>query len=210
MELIDLTHPISDGMPVYPSDSPVRLFQEKVLEKDHYNNFRLETNLHAGTHIDSPMHLTNSPHSIDTFPLETFIGNACVLDVRGSKEIAYQSDFEEKVKENDIVLLFTGHDREFGKDGYFEKYPAVDKALAEFFISKKIKMLGIDAPSPDYFPFEIHKLLFDQNILIIENLTNLGKLISKKNVGVMALPLKLRADSSLVRVVARVDQDGQD
>jgi hypothetical protein len=67
-------------------------------------------------------------------------------------------------------------------------------------------MLGIDAPSPDYFPFAIHKLFFKCNIPIIENLTNLGILIFRENIEIMAFPLKLRADSSLVRVVARTEK----
>jgi kynurenine formamidase len=207
MELIDLSHTLSDSTPVYPGDSPLRLFQEKRLDKDHYNSFRLETNMHAGTHIDSPMHLTPSTDFIDSFPLDTFIGNGCVLDVRGQEIISFKNEYSEKIKERDIVLLFTGHDLEFGKENYFEKYPVIDSDFANFLITKKIKMLGIDTPSPDKYPFEIHKLLFDHNILIIENMTNLGKLNDKKNFEIIAFPLKIKADSSLVRVMARVDKD---
>jgi len=210
MELIDLSQTISDKMPVYPSDSPVHLVQEKWLEKDQHNNFRLETNMHTGTHIDSPMHLTISTDFIESFPLDTFIGNGCVLDVKNQEILHYKSEYSEKVKERDIVLLFTGHDVKFGEHGYFKKYPIIDLDLAEFFIAKKIKMLGIDTPSPDDSPFLIHKLLFSYNILIIENMTNLGKLLNKKNIEIMAFPLKIKADSSLVRIVARVDQDLQD
>ncbi len=210
MELIDLSHSLYDKMPVYPSDSPVHLVQERRLEKDRHNNFHLKTGMHAGTHIDSPMHLTTSADFIEDYPLDTFIGNGCVLDVRNQDILRYQNEYSEKIKDRDIVVLYTGHDREFGNDAYFEKCPVIDLALAEFFISKKINLLGIDTPSPDSSPFLIHKLLFSYNILIIENMTNLGKLLDKNTFEIIAFPLKIRADSSLVRVVARVDQDGQD
>lgn len=70
-------------------------------------------------------------------------------------------------------------------------------------VRKRVKMIGLDTPSPDKIPFEIHKYLFQNNILIIENLTNLEKLIDGENFEVIALPLKIRADSSIARVIAR-------
>jgi len=48
--------------------------------------------------------------------------------------------------------------------------------LGDFFVEKKIKLLGMDLPSPDKYPFRIHKKLLENNILIIENLTNLSEL----------------------------------
>jgi kynurenine formamidase len=65
-------------------------------------------------------------------------------------------------------------------------------------------MVGMDMPSPDKYPFEIHKLLFDNGIYIIENLMNLDKLLGIKKFEVIALPLKIKADSSIARVVAKV------
>ena len=49
-----------------------------------------------------------------------------------------------------------------------------------------------------------HKLLFDNGIYIIENLMNLDKLLGIKKFEVIALPLKIKADSSIARVVAKV------
>ena len=63
----------------------------------------------------------------------------------------------------------------------------------------------MDLPSPDNYPFEIHKKLFANNILIVENLTNLSELIGVKDFDIIAFPLKIRAEASLVRVVACID-----
>ncbi|TCT15630.1 putative cyclase [Natranaerovirga pectinivora] len=54
---IDLSCTIENGMPVHPFDSEVKLYQDRFLEKNKYNNSRLETGMHAGTHIDIPRHL---------------------------------------------------------------------------------------------------------------------------------------------------------
>jgi kynurenine formamidase len=41
--------------------------------------------------------------------------------------------------------------------------------------------------------------------LIVENLTNLSELIGVKDFDIIAFPLKIRAEASLVRVVACID-----
>jgi kynurenine formamidase len=205
MHYIDLSQTVFNNMPVYPSDTPVTLFQENFLEKDHYNNFRLQTGMHAGTHIDTPMHLTESTTAIDCYPIDRFTGNGCLLDVRNQSNISYQNSFSDSVKSDDIVLLFTGHSGLFSTDSYYQDYPVIDQSFTEFLIEKRVKVLGMDSPSPDRFPFDIHKLLFKHDILIIENLTNLKILLDYDRFEIFAFPLKIKADSSPVRVVARVD-----
>lgn len=204
MKLIDLTHTLNDKTPAYPSDSPIEIHQEKYIEKDQYNNFILETGMHIGTHIDGPMHLTDSNDFIKDITLEKFIGKACLLDVRYQKKISYKDNFEQEVEKNDIVLLYTGHSPEYGKENYFNEYPVIDMHFAEFLLEKNIKMLGIDTPSPDNYPFEIHKFLLNNNIMIIENLTNLDKLLFIDEFEIIAFPLKIEADSSPARVVAKI------
>jgi len=203
-ELIDLTHQIHKDMPVYPVDDAVELDQTKSFEEDGYNYFRLETGLHAGTHIDTPMHMTDDDTYMKDIHLEKFTGNGCVLDVRGQDLIEYRDEYSDMVKENDIVLLYTGHDEKYGSEEYYTDHPIVDGSLAEFLVDKDIKMLGMDIPTPDKEPFNIHKMLFNNDILIIENMTNLSEMLSVDNFEIIAFPLKIKADSSIARVVAKV------
>lgn len=201
--LIDLTHTIKDCLPVFPGDDEIRLWQTQYLDTDGYNNHNLKIGMHGGTHIDAPMHMIQSNEYISQFPLETFIGNGCVLDVRNQSSIKPIKKFEAQVKQGDIVLLYTGYADKFGTNEYFEDYPIVSDELAEFFVQKKIKMLGMDIPSPDKYPYNVHKLLLSNNILIIENLVNLDKLLSISTFEVIAFPLKINAEASIARVVAR-------
>jgi len=204
MRLIDLSHKIEHGMPVYPGDSKTNLYQKNFLNTDKYNNHMLEINMHAGTHIDSPMHLTDSKKYISELALDSFMAEGCILDVKGQPVVKYKSEYETLVKENSIVLLYTGFDEYYGTKEYYENHPCLDVDFCEFLAGKKIKMLGIDIPSPDKFPFIIHKLLFKNNIYILENLTNLKELLNVKNFEVIAFPLKINADSSITRAVARI------
>ena len=57
MKYIDLSHKIDNDIPVYPGDIEVSLIQIKNIETDKYNAFSFYSTLHAGTHIDCPMHL---------------------------------------------------------------------------------------------------------------------------------------------------------
>jgi kynurenine formamidase len=202
-KLIDLTHIIEDNMPIYPGDIKTNLFQNKYLSVNKHNNHRLDISMHAGTHIDSPMHLTDSNEYISELSLESFIATGCVLDVRNQPIIEMKAEYEELVKENSIVLLYTGFDKLYGMPEYYEEHHILDMNLCKFLIKKNIKTVGIDMPSPDKYPFEIHKLLLENKIYIIENLTNLDKVLGNKNFEVIAFPLKIKADGSMTRVVAR-------
>lgn len=204
MKLIDLSHEIEDNMPIYPGDIKTNLHQIKYLSADKHNNHRLDISMHSGTHIDSPMHLTDCKQYISELSLESFIADGCVLDVRNQAIIKLKAEYDTLIKENSIVLLYTGFDTYYGAKEYYENYPCMDIELCKFLIEKNIKMVGMDIPAPDRYPFEIHKLLFKNNIYVMENLTNLDQLLNIDKFEVIAFPLKIKADSSLTRAVARI------
>ena len=76
---------------------------------------------------------------------------------------------------------------------------------AKYLASKKINLVGIDSPSIDLGKnqkFTVHKILAKNNILIVENLSNLNK-IPSYNFNFIILPLKLKdATGSPVRAIA--------
>ncbi|NMB96174.1 MAG: cyclase family protein [Clostridiaceae bacterium] len=203
-KLIDLSQIIDDNMPVYPGDIRTNLFQVKYSSVNGYNDHRLDTGMHAGTHIDSPMHITDSKEYIYEAPLESFIAKGCILDVRNQPVIEMKAEYKKLVKDYSIVLLYTGYDKFYGTARYYLEHPVVDLSLCKFLLSKNIKMLGIDMPSPDRYPFEINKFFFENRIFILENLTNLEKLVGVTDFEVIALPMRIKADSSMTRAIARI------
>lgn len=202
--IIDLSHLIKDSLPVYPGDPETHLIHTKKIKTDKYNSHQLQISMHSGTHIDGPMHMVDCTKYLNEYPLHTFIGDGCLLNVYKETTIEYKEEYEHQIKENQIVLLYTGHSNWFGQSEYFSSYPVISSEFAELLVRKRIKMIGMDTPSPDKFPFEIHKYLFENNILIIENLTNLKELVDVESFEVIALPLNIRADSSIARVIARI------
>jgi len=63
----------------------------------------------------------------------------------------------------------------------------------------------MDLPSPDKYPFEIYKKLLNNDILIIENMTNISKLLTVNKFDIIAFPLKIKAEASMTRVVAKIN-----
>ena len=201
---IDLSHTVRNGMPIHPFDDRVRLYQNRYIERDKYNDSRLEAGMHVGTHIDIPRHLLHREELVDEWPLDRFIGNGCLLNVCQEPLVSMKAEYVHRVKEDDIVLLYTGFDRLYGEETYFSKHPVIDEELAAFFIERKVKMVGMDLPAPDKYPFPVHLKLFEHDILIIENMTNLDQLVNVERFEVIAFPLKIKAEGAPVRAVARV------
>ncbi len=204
MKLIDLSQNIESGMPVYPGDSDVKLLQTNVYIKDHYNNHHLEAGMHVGTHVDGPMHMTDVNKYVGDLSLDHFCGDGCIIHTRNEDIIKLKNEHLDIIKGKSIVLIHTGMDYCYGKENYYLKHPILDMSLCEVLVNNNIKMVGFDMPSPDRFPFSVHKYLLSNGVLILENLTNLEKIKEDDNFEVMAFPLKVKADSCMVRAVARV------
>ena len=205
MKLIDLTHTITSKIPVFQGDDPVELEQIRFLGKDGFSNFRLSTGMHVGTHVDGMMHMVPDERLISDFPLERFCGNGILIDVRGEALVLFREEFRNMIRKDDIVVFYSGWDRFFGTSNYFTDYPDLSPGLGQFLADRKVKMVAIDWPSPDHYPYEVHHILFKNNIHILENLTNLDQLLDVSQFEINAFPLKINADSSIVRAVARVN-----
>jgi kynurenine formamidase len=204
MELIDLTQTFSDNMPVYPGDKQPEIKQTSFLKKDGIIHFSLKTGMHVGTHIDAPLHFLENGKKISEIPVQQYFGRGRLIDARG--ELTIHAGLLEKIdiKANDIVLVLTNLDREYTKPLYFNNFPEVTEDFAQKLIDKGVSMLGLDTCGPDKEPYEIHKMLLGNNILITENLTNLELLIGAE-FSVIALPLKIEAEAGLARVIAGVE-----
>ncbi len=202
--IVDLSHAITDGMPVYPNDDATTIKCKRTLARDGYNWNYLQTGLHAGTHIDMPAHFLDNAYTVEDYSVGAFIGHGVVLDVRGEKIIDIKDEYRFLIHAADIVLLYTGYDEFFYEPQYFRDYPVISPRLADLFVEACVKGVGMDTPAPDKFPFNEHKKLLSNDIFIIENMTGLSALKSKV-FEVFCVPLKIAAaEASPVRAFARI------
>ena len=205
MKYIDLTHTLHQNIAVFPGDDPLLIDHVRTLGHDGFNDYRLTTGMHVGTHIDGPRHMTSDNRIIGDLPLDRFAGKGVLIDVRGEKQIVFRDEFSKIIHKDDILLFYSGLDKLFGTPQYFTNYPDFTKGFACFLAERQVKIVGLDWDSPDHVPYPIHNTLLKNNILILENLTNLDQILNIPNFEVFAFPLKIEADSSILRAVARVE-----
>jgi len=204
--LIDLTHTIRHQMHVFPGEIRPSVSRDILPEDAGYVTYRLESNLHTGTHIDAPFHAKADSVSIDLYPLDLFTGKACVIDVRGLDEIKMDTAWEVLFSKHRIVLFCTGHSNSWKSGKYYFDYPVFDTEIAHALVRTGVKIAGVDSPSPDKSPFEFHSVFLKDSRFLIENLTNLDKLIGQETIAFSAFPLKIEAEASLIRAVASIGQ----
>lgn len=198
MKIFDLTMVIDENTPVFPGDPKPDIRNVATIEKDGWNEKITTVRSHFSTHIDAPFHMLKGGKKLTAYPPEKFIGEAIVIDARGQNPI--RSGLE-GAKEGDIVFFWTGHSEKMHSSDFFKNNPVLSEETAEKLVGKKAKIIGIDSYTPDNAPYEIHKMLFRHDILIVENLVNLDKLAGKRFM-CYALPLKIKdADGAPCRVI---------
>ncbi len=202
---IDLTMPLSEKTPVFPGAPPSEFRSVATVAQDGWNELRLAFNAHFGTHLDAPYHLLDDGKKLSDYPVDRFVGSAVVIDVRGQKEIRVNSSdlAVAGVKPGDFVFFLTGHSDGAFKPGYFEDNPVIPLDTAQALVDADVSLVGLDSFTPDNEPYDVHKLLFRHDVLILENLVDLAQLAGKR-VDVVVAPLHiLNGDGAPCRVFAK-------
>ena len=209
--IIDLTHPITADMPVYPGTTPPVIEVANTVAEHGFLEHRLTMVTHTGTHIDAPAHMLAGGRTLDTYPADTFVGPATVLDVSavtGAIGREFLESHRDLIVGQAFLLLHTGWSARWGDESYFRNYPALTVEAAAWLGEFGLRGVGLDAVSIDCSgstDFAIHHEVMSREMLIIENLTNLGKLAGREFT-LLCLPLLLNgADGAPARAVALVD-----
>jgi arylformamidase len=210
--IVDLSHPLYSGMPVYPGDAETVILPQTAIDREGYLVHAISMNSHAGTHLDAPRHYFQGSTPVDSQQvLEACIGQARVIDVSPLEEGAEIMPRDLGIPPADIsqgerILLATGWSGRFGTDSYFDRFPSISQELAALFVRSGIVLLGVETPSLHVtLSDDIHKTLLSAGIIVVENLTKL-KDIAGKRVFFSAAPLKLSGlDGSPVRAYAIID-----
>jgi Predicted metal-dependent hydrolase len=206
---VDLTMVIGRGTAVYPGDPPVAVLPWSRADLHGYYSNVLFFPEHVATHVDAPAHFVPGGKTVDQIDVSKFFGRFIALDFsrtpqRGSIGVR---EFEEALPRGVelgpgwVVLFKTGYDAYAGTEKWFE-HPDLSPELAEHLAGLGVNAVGVDAPSPDHEPYEVHRVLLGREVLIYENLTNLGAVVGRTG-QFMGLPIKVAGGSGApVRAVA--------
>ena len=185
--IIDLSLPISEETPVYPDDPPVNVRLWAVIDRDGYYMNVLKMGEHTGTHVDAPAHFIPGGKTVDELPLEKFIGEGLVLDVRGGEGEIKLDEIPDSGYFDRVVLFLTG-----GRE--------LSPEVALFLVAEGAKAVGTDSMSIG--DEAVHKILLSAEVPVFENLAGLEALLGREFTFI-ALPLRIEGGSgSPVRAVA--------
>ena len=212
MKHLDLTLTISLSIPNFPGSPPPQFISWSTIKDEGYNLELLFLSSHTGTHLDAPYHFAKNGIKIHQIPISRLIGEGILIKIKKSKDqsITKQDliNFEKKngkIPNFSSIIFFTNWQKNLNKKFYFTNNPGLSKSAISYLVSKKINLIGIDSPSIDLGIdklFSAHKILATNNVLIVENLSNLEK-IPTLRFNFIILPLKLKdATGSPVRAVA--------
>ena len=199
MKIYDLTHKIENNMPAYCNAEKPDIKPLFSYEKDNFNGTYLGLTSHLGTHLDTPLPIVENGKNIYDFPIDTFLGKGLCISFENLEHLDFNS-----IKSIDYLLIYTGWDKYWSEEKYFENYPVISEEIAEKIADSHLKGIGIDCISPDSYDSEElknHKILLKRNKIIVENLCELEKLL-KKEFHFSCMPLKIAIDGCPVRAVA--------
>ena len=217
MEIVDLTHSMEIGMPVWPTHPQFYHNQvEAVLLGDDASHFALSMGEHCGTHLDAPRHFIPAGSSVDHVSLRQFYGRGIHIEATrvGELGLLTANDIKEwesqhiMIDEEDIILIHFGWDEYWNlkpdNKQFLNNWPGLSEDGARYLADKKVKAVGTDALALDVFGDRnnpTHKVLLGNDILIIENLHQLSSLPDE--VFFSTWPLKIKEGSgSPIRAVA--------
>jgi kynurenine formamidase len=198
-----------------------------TLSNDHAVNGRsmisvLSILVHNGTHIDAPRHMVEKGPSVDQMPVAQFVKEGALINLpgKGSNSVVTVKDVAEsgvEIRPNTIAMINTGWtDKMWGKPGFWEQMPYLERGVAEYLVKKGVAGLAIDVfPEKPLWrgvkldPGEVwianHLALLEKNLPLIQFVTNLSQ-IGNNRFTVVAVPLAIKgADASPVRVIALVE-----
>lgn len=206
--IIDLTHTIRAGQAVWPGDPGVEFTRVGTISEGGYNTSRISMGAHTGTHVDSPRHILHDDRGVDSYPMDSLVGWAEVLDLGelapGSEITSADLDrFASRVAEGSRVLLKTGWGKRWGQPEFYTEIPGISEGAAAWLNARKVRLLGIEQPSVHTeLDRQVHRALLVTGMVLLETVANMHE-ITADRIYLAALPMKLAGlDGAPTRVVA--------
>jgi len=225
--VIDLTHTMSADFPTFDGTPGLRMQKTTDFKKDGYNTNRWHLNEHAGTHLDAPIHFSETGLTAERLSAEDLVVPLAVVDVAG--KAASDPDYRlsradltawershGRLPEHCCVAMNSGWARHVGDKAKFVgkdaagvmHFPGVDPDAAAWLISERSAVgLAVDTLSLDHGPskdFKTHLLWLPGGRWGLENVANLDKVPPSGATLVVGLAKVKDATGGPVRLLALV------
>jgi kynurenine formamidase len=179
----------------------------KYAEGTEFQIGKIEMVANTGTYLDCPFHRYADGKDLSQIQLEKLAElDGVLIDTEGVQSVD-KTFFEGKNLSGKVVIVHTGWSKHWRTDAYFENHPFLTADAAEYLVSQKVILVGIDSHNIDDTRTNtrpVHSALLKNEILITEHMTNLN-LLKGKNFKFTAVPPKFVGVGTFpVRAFAKV------
>ena len=206
MKIFDISRPLFNGLAPWPGDTAFHYeLKWKMAEGATVNVGAVTMGVHNGSHADAPFHFEEGATTIERMPLQTYLGEAVVVDLTNRFENGKRPEITiadlAPAGKAPRVLLKTG----VWKDPktFPEWIPVIARDVPKWLETREVKLLGLDLPSVDSIEAKVlvnHHALAAADIAIVESLD-----LSEVEAGTYhfsALPLRITGgDAAPVRAI---------
>ena len=205
MKIYDISLTLSPSTVRWVTSQPFDLIERKRMRRgDSNNSSSIQASVHAGTHVDAPFHFVPEGRTIESLPLDIFIGPArvCALDV--DSQITAADVRELNLAGEARVLFKTRNSDLLQKPSYDPTFVSFSVDAAEALVQLGVRLVGLDylsvACADEQVP--VHRAFLDHGVVLLE-----GADLSKVPAGryeLICLPVKLAgSDGAPCRAVLR-------
>lgn len=199
MPIYDVTVPLHNGLPTWPSDPGIEISEWRSLAKgDGANVSLLQFGAHSATHVDAPAHFIAGAARVESLPLDALIGEAEVIEVP-SELMAIDEEFvAAKCPAGTRRVLFKTRNSAFWSEPeprFHTDFTYLELEAATHLVQQGIRLVGIDYLSIEKYgqkSHETHLALLSQGVVILEGV-NLSD-VPAGRYELICLPLRLRSD----------------
>jgi len=197
LRVVDLSVPVYQDMPSWPTLPGVRVSRYRDAAIHGATIHLIEMHTYSGTHVDLPAHFIPGGETLDEVPVERFVSYGTVVDLsykRAGEEIGVEDLewFAEHVRRGEAVMIYTGWSGRRGRNpDYLYRWPYLGEEGANYLVERRVGAVGIDALSiggwsestPVQGPLArtpssvTHRILLSAGVIVIEELANLDKVL---------------------------------
>lgn len=203
---------VSPDTQVWPGDTPFScLWTWDMSDGSSVNVSAITMSPHAGTHADTPLHVSRNAAGSESLATDVFCGPVVVIDVSdvstatgsiGIEMIATQvAATQPGATPPERILLKT--ERTIADGAFPGSWPSLSARCAEALVARGVRLLGVDCPSVDdrdSKTLDVHHALLDHGTCVLENLDL--RSITAGEYTLTALPMKIAGlDAAPVRAL---------
>jgi arylformamidase len=172
---IDVSVPLSDGMPAWPANPPVKIRRHEDMSKGGDANVTaLSFGAHTGTHMDAPVHFLADGVAIDAMDLSATMGEARVIEIDDPAVIQRHELQAAEISRGERILFKTRNSSyAWTSETFVEDFVGISLGAAEYLAELGVRTVGIDYLSVAPFGGDaagVHRALLSAGVWVIEGL----------------------------------------